>query len=39
MKFGSNNRLTEIGSNIQENSPAKAQVVSHDHFLTFSIGA
>jgi hypothetical protein len=31
--------VTEIGSNIHEKMPATAQVVSHDHFLTFSMGA
>jgi hypothetical protein len=32
-------RLTNHGSRIHEKIPAKAQVVSHDHFFTFSIGA
>jgi hypothetical protein len=31
--------LTEMGRNIQEKNPATAQVVSHDHFFTFSMGA
>jgi hypothetical protein len=28
-----------MGRMIQENNPATAHVVSHDHFLTLSIGA
>jgi hypothetical protein len=32
-------RLTINGSKTQEKTPATAQVVSQDHFFTFSMGA
>ncbi len=38
-EVGQQNRLTPMGSRIQEKKPAMAQVVSHDQFRTLPMGA